>query len=125
MKKKILSVLLILLMATVSISFPVFADDEPEPVIEPVEPEELPLPVEIEEEIVGDAVVSETLEPVVAEGKTEENIEENIEEPVVTAIRSVPLLGSSGTDAWLADWDYEIKPLYYNGDYIYLRVARM
>ncbi len=116
MGKKILSIVLVMLMATVSVSFPVFADDEPEPVIEPVEPEELPLPVEIEEEIVGDAVVSETLDPVVAEGKTEENIEE----PVVTAIRSVPLLGSSGTDAWLADWDYEIKPLYYYGDYIYL-----
>ncbi len=113
MKKKILSVFLILLMATVSVSFLVFADDEPEPVIEPeelAETEEYE-PVLIEDQLIPEATVSSAVE----------EIEQDIAmAPAVTSERSLPLLGSSGTDSWLSDWDYEIKPLYYYGDYIYL-----
>ena len=122
MKKKILSVFLILLMATISVSFPVFADDEPEPVIEPVEPEELPISEEMEEEAVGEAEIPGNLDLPVVEEETEEEAEggEITEEPAA-AVRSVPLLGSSGTDAWLSDWDYKVKSRSsYDGDYIFL-----
>jgi len=122
MGKKILSIFLILLMATVSVSFPVFADDEPEPVIEPVEPEEWPIPEEMEEEAVGEAGIPETLDLPVVEEETEEAAEgEEITEEPAAAVRSVSLLGSSGTDDWLSDWDYEIKSRSsYDGDYIFL-----
>ncbi len=97
MLKKVSVIFLSLFIGFTSISYPVYAEEDPEPIIEDGN---------IEEETVEEPEIIE---------------EELIEEPALMAVRSTPLLGSSGTDPWLSEWDYEIKEVYRKGNSIVLK----